>query len=179
MKKKLLFKNSTQYSKKLYDEFTQFHNKKNSRYYDLFTVFILILIVYCIYSTLKAKVFPLSIIFLAIFILFAGYRVFYPFFFYKKEITKKSITKEKTFNFYFYNTYFKVKNNSNFDKIPYFKLYRVYETEKYFYLYLLKNYSFIIDKNGFNQGTSKEFSNFIKNKMWIRYSKSIKENSAK
>ena len=56
MKKKLLFKNATQYSKKLYDEFTRFHNDKNSLSYDLFTVSILILLIFCIAETIKSKI---------------------------------------------------------------------------------------------------------------------------
>lgn len=178
MKKKLLFKNSTQYSKKLYDDFTRFHNEKNSPSYDAFTIFILILLVYCIFATIKAKVIPLAITFIITFLIFIGYRLFGPIYLYKKESKKKAITKEQTFKFYFYDTYFKVRDNLDYDKITYFKLYKVYETEKYFYLYLTKKYSFIVDKAFFTQGTAEEFSNFIKSKMKFKYSKYAK-NSAK
>lgn len=170
MKKRLLFKNATKYSKKLYDEFTRFHNEKFSFSYDVFTIFILILLVYCIIATIRAKIGLLAIIFSIVLIVFFGYRVFNPIYFYKQEVKKKAITKEKIFKFYFYDNYFKIRDNLDFDKIPYFKLYKVFETEKYFYLYLTKKYSFIIDKACFTQGTSEEFSKFIKDKMWIKYS---------
>lgn len=178
MKKQLLFKNSTKYSKQLYDKFTLFHNEKNSLNYDLFTIFILILFLYCIFATIQFKIFSLTILFILMFIFFVGYRIFNPIYLYKKETTKKEITDEKIFKFYFYNTYFKVRNNLDFDKISYFRLYRVYETKEYFYLYLTKKYSFIIDKKGFSLGTEKEFSNFMKNKMkfkYCRYQKKLKK----
>jgi len=180
MKKKLLFKNATQYSKKLYDDFTRFHNNKNSLAYDCFTIFILILLVYCIFATIRAKIGLLAILFVLVLITFVVYRLFNPIYLYKKEVKTKAITKEKTFNFYFYDKYFKIRDNLNFDKISYLRLYKVYETQKYFYLYLTKKYSFIINKDGFTQGTAEEFSSFIKNKMWIKYSKCENtKNSAK
>lgn len=169
MKKKLLFKNATQYSQKLYNEFTRFHNDKFSLSYDIFTIFILILLCYCIFVTIQSKVVPLAIIFISVFILFAGYRIINPIFFYAKESKKKAITKEKIFKFYFYENSFKIRDNLDFDKISYFSLHKVYETDKYFYLYLTKKYSFIIDKAGFTQGTAEEFAKFIKKKLWIKY----------
>ena len=171
MKKKLLFKNSTQYSKKLYDEFIRFHNDKNSLSYDLFTIFIFSLLVYCIIATIRAKIIPLALLFGVVLIVFTGYRVFNPIYFYKKEVTKKAITNEKTFHFYFYENSFKIRDNLNFDKVSYFRLYKVYETQKYFFLYINRKYSFIINKECFTQGSSDEFSRFIKNKMKFKYSK--------
>ena len=180
MKKNLLFKNATQYSKKLYDDFTRFHNKKNSFAYESYTILILIMLLYCISATIKAKIATLAILFVLALIIFIVYRLFNPIYLYKKEINTKAITKEKTFNFYFYDSYFKIRDNLNFDKISYLRLYKVYETQKYFYLYLTKKYSFIINKEGFSQGTAQEFSDFIKKKMWIKYSKyEDTKNSAK
>lgn len=178
MKKKLLFKNTTQYSKKLYDEFTRFHNNKNSLSYDCFSIFILIMFIYCIYATIKAKFIILAILFIIMLIIFIGYRIFNPVFLYKKEVKTKAITKEQSFSFYFYDTYFKIRDNLDFNKMYYFRLYKVYETKKYFYLYANKKYSFILSKNGFTQGTVEEFSKFIKDKVWIKYSK-YKDNSNK
>lgn len=179
MKKKLLFKNSTQYSKKLYDDFTHFHNEKNSMSYEIFTVFILILLIYCIFATINARLVPLAITFIVVLVIFICYRLFVPIYTYKKESNKKSITKELTFKFYFYDTYFKVRDNLDYDKINYLKLYKVYETNNYFYLYLRKNYSFILDKKSFFLGTSEEFSSFIKNKIKFRYYDCSKKSAKK
>lgn len=179
MKKKLLFKNSTKYSQKLYDDFTHFHNEKNSASYDVFTIFILILLIYCIIATIKAKVIFLTVTFIISFLVFIVYRLFGPIYLYKKESNKEAVTEQQTFKFYFYNSYFKVRDNLESDKISYFKLRRVYETKKYFYLYLTKKYSLIISKASFTQGTAEEFSNFMKTKMKFKYSKHITKNSAK
>ena len=179
MKKKLLFKNSTQYSKKIYNQFSQFHNEKFSFSYNIFTIFILILLIYCFIMTIKNKIISLAIIFTVALILFVGYRLFNPMFFYKKEVNKKAITKEKVFKFYFYNTYFKIRDNLSYNTIHYFRLYKIFETKDFFYLYLDKKYSFIIDKKGFTHGTAEEFSKFIKNKMWLKYSNYDKSNNKK
>ena len=99
MKKKLLFKNTTQYSKKVYDEFTHFHNDKNNLYYEIFTVFILILLIYCIIETIKAKLVVLCIVFILTLIIFTCYRLFNPIVIYKKEVKGKAIAKSNTFKF--------------------------------------------------------------------------------
>ena len=170
MKKKVFFKNSTQYSKKLYDTFTRFHRQKFSLSYNIFTIFISILLIYCLIMTIKNKMFLLAIVFAITSIAFVMYRLFSPMFFYKKEITKKSIANEKTYKFYFYDKYFKIRDNLNYDIVPYFRLYKVFETKNFFYLYYNKKYSFILDKNSFTFGSSEEFSKFIKDKMWLKYS---------
>ena len=55
-------------------------------------------------------------------------------------------------------------------KFNYYKLYKVFETEHYFYLYINKNYSFVLSKDGFNIGSSKDFYKFIKRKIWYKRS---------
>ena len=172
MKKKLLFKNSTQYSKKAYNKFNQFHNNNNVLKYELFTVLIIILLIYCIVTTIKGKVIPLAVLFLLALIFFVIHRFFGPIRIYKKEVTKKAITKTQTFNFYFYDKFFKVRDNLDFHKQFYFKLHKVYETDEFFYLYIDKQYSFIVDKSGFTKGTSEEFSNFIRKKILFKYKNS-------
>ena len=171
MKKKILFKNSTKYSKKIYDQFSRFHNDKFSLSYDFFTLLIIVLLVYCLILGIKNSLVFLSIIFAISLILFIGYRLFNPIFSYKKEVSKKAIAKEKTFKYLFYDKYFKIKDNLNYHTIHYFRLYKVFETEDFFYLYYDKKRSFIVGKTGFTQGTPQEFSKFIKDKMWLRYSK--------
>lgn len=174
MKKKLLFKNATQYSKKAYNKFNQFHNNNNVLKYELFTVLIIILLIYCIIATIKAKIVPLAILFTSVLIGFIIYRFFGPIRIYKKEVKKKAITKAQTFNFYFYDKYFKIRDNLDFHKQYYFKLHKVYETDEFFYLYIDKQYSFLVDKSGFTKGTPQEFSDFIKKKVLLKYKNSAK-----
>ena len=56
-------------------------------------------------------------------------------------------------------------------KIYYFKLYKVFETQDYFYLYLDEDTAFLVSKSGFKIGTPKDFSEFIKKKCIFKYSK--------
>ena len=172
MKKKLLFKNSTKYSKMAYNKFNQFHNKNNVLKYELFTLLIIILLIYCIVATIKAKVVSLMLLFLAALIGFIIYRFFGPIHIYKKEVTKKVITKTQTFSFYFYDKYFKIRDNLDFYKQFYFKLHKVYETNEFFYIYIDKQHSFLVNKSGFTKGTPEEFSDFIKKKVLFKYKNS-------
>lgn len=49
--------------------------------------------------------------------------------------------------------------------IQYFALYKIYETEKYFYLYLNKRAAYVIAKTGINNGTIEELRAFLKKKL--------------
>ena len=55
------------------------------------------------------------------------------------------------------------------DKISYYKLYRVFETENYFYFYLDKTNILVLEKSGFLLGTIQDFEKFMKRKMWFRF----------
>ena len=76
--------------------------------------------------------------------------------------------------YFFYEKYFKIKNKLGTSKLKYYKLYKVYETKEYFYLYIAKDYAFILDKNGFEIGSTKQFSQFMKHKMRFKFSKEAK-----
>ena len=54
-------------------------------------------------------------------------------------------------------------------KLRYYKIYRAYENKNYFYLYLNKDYAFIIEKSGFIIGNKDEFRNFIKSKFRFKF----------
>ena len=49
------------------------------------------------------------------------------------------------------------------------ELYKVIETNDYFYLYFNEDYAALVSKNGFKLGDSKEFSKFIKKKCFLKY----------
>lgn len=169
MKDKMLFKNHTTYSKKTYNEFVQFHNKKYGLIYDLYTIVFLLLFIYCLIINIINKMLFLSIVFVILILTFLIYRVFNPIFEYKKEVSSKSISKEQNFFFYFYDKNFKIREKTRFIKIRYFKLRKIYETDKFFYLYMTKKHAFLIDKQGFTLGNSEEFSKFMKNKFKLKY----------
>ena len=51
------------------------------------------------------------------------------------------------------------------------KLHKVFETKEYFYLYVNEDTAFLVSKNGFKLGNSNDFSEFIKKKCLLKYSK--------
>ena len=56
-------------------------------------------------------------------------------------------------------------------KIIYWKLYKIFENEDYFYLYLDKTHAFLLSKQGFDIGTPEEFREFIKKKCIFKFRK--------
>ena len=71
--------------------------------------------------------------------------------------------------------YFKVYAKRNYSILKYKELYKIYETDKFFYLYTDKMHSLLLDKKGFIKGTSLEFKEFIKNKYPSKYKNNSKK----
>ncbi len=161
---KILFKNITTYSEKNYKKFLKFHNKKFNSYYTFTTIITLILILYCIIVTIQYKNLKLFMLFFILLICYFIYSFFYPIKKIQKELKSDTICNSETFTFVFYKYYFKIIGNKQHIKFPYFKLYKVFETKDFFYLYSNKNHSFALNKNGFKIGNSKNFSKFIRTK---------------
>lgn len=86
-----------------------------------------------------------------------------------KELKSEKIQKETVFTFKFYKTFFTCQDDKFISKIKYYKLRKVFETDNFFYLYIDKNHSFLIDKSKFKYNNSSDFSNFIKKKLWFNY----------
>ena len=83
-----------------------------------------------------------------------------------KEFNSEKIQNEKEFTFIFYEKNFKVRENNKLETyiIKYKELYKVFETDNFFYLYIDKTHSLLINKNCFTIGNSENFSNFIQKK---------------
>ncbi len=150
---KPIFKNVTKYSNKSYKEFVNFHNKKYGATYTFFTVLFTILLLYCLILSIKEKQIHMVLIFILTIVFLLFWRIYMPLDKYRKELN----------------------NNSKKGKseVYYFRLYKVFETEKFFYLYLNKEYAAVVSKDGFEIGNSNDFSEFIKKKCMLRYSKEI------
>lgn len=162
----LVFKNTTTYNKELYNKFVQFHNNKYNLKYHLYTLFMLFLIVFCMVLQFLNGYIHLGIIFIFIMLIFLFWRVFHPRFFIKKEANSAKVKKQLKNIYYFYDNYMKVRNITGVIKLNYYKLYKVFEDNDNFYLYVNKNYSYVISKNGFSVGNANEFYDFIKKKIW-------------
>ena len=164
-----LFKNKTTLSKKNYIELVKFHQKKNNWKYYLYTAIFSILFVFCISVQIANKYYLPAIILFLCFFAFLAYRFIQPYYKTKKEFQSDKVQKNLVNYYFFYKEYFKVKNKMGSFKLRYYKIYRAYENENYFYLYLDKDYAFIIEKSGFIIGNKDEFRDFIKSKLRFKF----------
>lgn len=166
-----IFKNVTKYNKKNYDQFVEFHNNKYGFSYNIYTIIMTILLVYCITFNVFQKDLPMAILFLGLLVLFLLFRIYLPVCKYQNTQEKYTNIKQNDITFSFYKYYFTVNTKT----VYYFKLYRVFETEDYFYLYIDDENAAAVNKNGFKIGTSEEFTKFIKKKCLFKYSKQTKK----
>lgn len=169
MKLDLLFKNVTTYSKKVYDEFSAFHKKHFSLRYHTYTfltaIFILISFKTLIPSFDYTLVFLLSM-FLVVFLL---WRFFRPIEEARKYDKNDKTIKEITYTFSFYEKYFKVSDKKEYSIFKYRDIYKIYETKRFFYLYVDRVHSLLIDKSNFKKGSSLEFKQFLIKKCPFKY----------
>ena len=164
-KQQILFKNVTAYNKKNYGQFLKFHNDKYEFSYNSYTIVMSILLAYCVIINIKSKNIVSTLLFLLLLIGFVFFRFYLPVRRLKK--TKENIKNTTTYthSFLFYDYYLKVHKQI----IYYFRLYKVFETKNYFYLYINQDYALMLDKNGFQIGTVEDFRNFIKKKCLFKY----------
>ncbi len=165
----IIFRNTTTYNLEEYKKFLQFHNRKyNTRYYS-YTLFIVLLLSFCIVLQFRYQNTTLGILFVLILLCFIFYRTFYPIFFVKKEANSKKITKQMTNTYVFYDKYVLIRNKSHTINLKYSKFYKIFETKNCFYLYLNKNYAFVLNKNNFDIGDKSQFYDFVKSKIWFNF----------
>lgn len=166
---KLLFKNTTKYNKKIYDEFLKFHNDNFSHKYYFYTILIMIALFYCISMQVIYHNITLAILLCIILSCFFLWRLLHPISEISKEYKSDKIQNQKEFTFLFFEKQFKVRDKLKFEFIKYSKLYKIFETDDFFYLYLDKTHSIIISKSCFTKGSPSEFSEFLKKKYWWKY----------
>lgn len=164
---KPLFKNITKYNSKNYEQFIKFHGEKFNFSYNMYTIVMSILLIYCIILNIVQKDILLMLLFITLLILLFLIRIYFPMKRYQKTKKKFSHNKETSISFTFYKFYFSFGKKT----ITYSKLYKVYETKDYFYLYLDDENAVLVSKKGFQMGTAKEFSEFIKKKCFLKYRK--------
>lgn len=167
---KPLFKNITIDNSKIYKEFINFHDKKFGFRYNSYNIIIIILLLYSIFLAITNKQFLLLFLFIGMLAFIILFRIYLPIKRQHQDEKKYSENKENKISYEFYKYYFKIQDVEYY----YYKLYKVFETTDYFYLYISEQTAFLISKNGFQIGTSQEFSNFIKKKCLLKYRK-IKE----
>ena len=170
---KALFKNITKYDKENRNNFINFHANKYAKkelikYILMFIVFLYILIFNIIY---KNWYFLLALILVGIVIYFSSKQ--------KEDKRRKERKKIKEYTFYFYKMYIKVKYKKEYDRIFYFKIKKIFETDKNFFLYTDDTHSLILDKEGFVIGSAEKFQEFIKKKCPFKYRNETKQSGRK
>lgn len=164
----ILFKNKTKYTKEIYQKYLQFHQDKYGMTYKFYTIVTILLLSFCIICNIKYSNFGVTLALLLVLIIFCFYKFFCPTKKIKKELKTEKFENEKEFTFTFYDNFFVISDKKNSEKIKYWKLHRVYETEEFFYLYIDKNHAFLLDKSSFVKGNLSEFLKFLKKKIWYR-----------
>lgn len=162
IKLKLLFKNTTKYSTEIYDEFLVFHSKKFSFRYNLFSF--LISMIFLFFIILHIEYHNIEISFLLCIALtgFIVWRYFKPIKEVEKDKNSKQVVEETVFTFLFYEKFFRIYSKSNYCRIYYNSLYKTFETDSFFYIYLDHSHALLVDKSGFKKGSVEDFSKFMK-----------------
>lgn len=168
-KQEILFKNITKYNSKNYNQFIDFHNKKFAFSNNFYTIIMTILLIYCIILNIKKSNILFIFLFIVLLIVFLLYQLYLPMKRYQKKQKELAKIKESHYTFSFYNFYFLLEKKV----IYYFKLYKVFETKDYFYLYIDPDYAMLVSKNGFEIGSLDDFRKFIKKKCLLKYRKAF------
>lgn len=166
-----LFKNETIYTKHEYNTFISEHRESFGLSEDLYTILFICLFIILLLYLLINKVFITGMLVLIAFIIFLRYRFIQPINNIKKDMNSKKIKQGYKNIYKFYKHYFKITNQDMDEKVFYFKIYRILESNTNFYIYLTPREAFIISKQGFINGNSDDFSNFIRRKVIFRYKK--------
>ena len=168
---KIFFKNRTKYSRDFYDEYLEFHRKKYTLKYTLYTALVVFAILFCIVLQVANHYYSLAIMLCFAMTIFFLWRNLHPTYEVSKDYNSKKIVNENEFTFIFYNKFCKIYGRKEISELNYFKIYRVFETDTFFYIYVDKTHSLLLDKNGFTKGSPDTFSKFIKHKVLWKYNR--------
>ena len=164
----ILFKNKTKYTKQIYQKYLEFHQNKFGLKYKFITILVFLLLSFCFIINLKYSNYNTAFVFIIALISFFIYIFFAPTKKIQKELKTEKFEKEKEFTFTFYNNFFVISDKKNSEKIKYWKLYKIYETKEFFYLYINKSHALLLDKSSFSKGNISEFFKFIRKKIWYK-----------
>lgn len=165
----ILFKNVTTLNKDEYIELIKFHGHKNNFKYYLYTAIMgLILIIGMSYQIILRNYISLTLLAL-IFIGFLAYRFIEPYRKAEKEMKGEKVQGNLVNTYIFYDKNFVIKNKYGKDTLKYRKLFKVYDNDNVFYLYISKEDVFIIEKDKFEIGNSDKFKEFIHKKVGYKF----------
>ena len=171
----ILFENKTTYSQEEYNAFLESYRKEYEKSDTAWLFFNFIFFGICMIIAFIEKELILAFVLLIYLLVYFWLKIIKP----TKEVERDKKSNKVSGNFVnsymFYKNIFKVKNLDGKAQILYFKLYRVVETKTNFYIYISRQYAFIVSKSGFTKGTSEEFKQFMKKKLFTKYKNRIYE----
>lgn len=164
-----LFEIETPYTYETYKELNEFHFSSRKRGNKIFLIMLSIIIVLCGILLIFLKSYPMGIVYTILGIFFLVWAYVAP-----KIATKVMSKSDKMLDNLintdtFYDEYFENTNEQSNAKIFYNQLYDAYEAKDYFYLYVNRRSAYIISKNGFKEGTSENFREFLQEKLKERF----------
>ena len=169
-----LYENKTKYTDKEYNAFLKSYKEEFSKSDILYMLFNIFFFGMCMLFAFKEDEKVLGITLLIGILAYIWFKIIRPMKSVKKDQKSHKVSGHFINNYEFYKNYFKVENSEGKTQIAYFKLYRVVETKAYYYIYISREYAFIVSKLGFTKGNPEEFSKFIKTKVFTKYKNRIK-----
>jgi len=162
---KVLFKNTTKYDKENRENFSNFHQKKYGKKELINAILISIPILYIVlYNIINLNWIGFIILVVLGVLVYLIKKLTV-----KKSKAKNKKQKNKEFTFYFYERHIKIRAKRQFERMTYFEIKKIFETDENFFLYIDDKHSMILDKEGFEIGNEKDFAEFIKKKCPFRY----------
>ena len=162
---KILFKNTTKYDKENRENFMNFHQKKYGKKELIKGIFLIAALSYIVLFNLININWYSLLIFIPL-----GIGIYFVYKYVdEKKKKKKKKQRNKEFSFFFYERHIKIKCKRQFERMTYFDIKKVFETEENFFLYTDDTHSLILDKDGFEIGNEKDFVEFIKRKCPFKY----------
>lgn len=162
------FQNTTAYNLQEYKKFVEFHAEKYNFRYLFYTLFISVLLIFCMIAQFSYGKILLGISFIFVLVIFLCYRFLHPLYLTKKEATSAKVQKKMENTYTFYDHFVIIFNGKERVKLGYSKFYKIFEESDRFYLYLDKNHSYVLLKNNFSIGKPEDFYGFMKKKLWIK-----------
>ena len=163
----VIFKNKTKLTDKEYKIFLKSYQKEFAKMDFWYSMFYVVFFAICAVLLMINEDFLVGGGILLVIVIYIVYK-----YFRNKKIANNNNKKIKiqlinTYNFY--KNFFDVKNQEGQARTWYVKMYKVIETDEYFYIYLSREYAYIISKSGFMKGEEKEFAKFIKRKALFKF----------
>lgn len=172
-KPEILFKNKTKNTMDSYAEFLNFHHKAFHASYVAYTVFWSFMFLLCIILCFGSNSRLQGVVFSIVLVAFIIYRFLRPKMLVDNELKSDKLTTDNINTFTFYDKTFEAKNEKGRFDYKYSLLYKTFETDTYFYLYVNKENAFLVSKSAFSLGTPESFASFMKKKCGFKFKTKI------